>query len=141
MTDPEPQTLRRRQFLGWTVTGGGGLFLALLGGGVTFILGLIGGKTTASNPAPTELTIAAAPNPAELDEAIAITGTLTRARGRAARGVPDQTIILESSVDDATWEEVLRTVTVAEGVYSAQIRFNTTGRFFVRSRYPGGRYP
>lgn len=84
---------------------------------------------------PTSLTLTVTPTTVQVNEPVSATGALTRQD--TGQGVAGQTIILESSLDQATWTEMARPVTDPAGAYAATLVFTAAGTYFLRARFAG----
>lgn len=83
----------------------------------------------------TGLSIALAPNPAPVNQPVAISGKLIRADTNA--GIPSQSILLEQSTDQLIWQLITTASTGADGTYSAQVMFTAAGTYYIRARFAG----
>ena len=84
---------------------------------------------------PTEIDLTASPNPSAPGEPVSASGHLSRTDTN--RGLPNQPIILEMSLDRSKWTEAAQSATDVNGDYTAIVRFQGPGTAFLRARFPG----
>ncbi len=92
----------------------------------------------AAGPVAAALTLTCSPNPAQVNTAVACTGTLTRTD--TGGGVSGQPITLETSTDGVTYTTVpgATATTDTNGNYSVSVTFTAIGTYFIRSSCAGG---
>jgi 5-hydroxyisourate hydrolase-like protein (transthyretin family) len=86
------------------------------------------------NVSTTQLSIAVAPNTTEINTNFTINGTLSNA---TSVGIPNATIQLQSSTDNATFTNVTTSVTNASGFYTFNQSEPTLNIYYFRTTYAG----
>jgi 5-hydroxyisourate hydrolase-like protein (transthyretin family) len=86
------------------------------------------------NVSTTQLSIAVAPNTTEINTNFTINGTLSNA---TSVGIPNATIQLQSSTDNATFTNVTTNVTNASGFYTFNQSEPTLNIYYFRTTYAG----